>query len=236
MFTTGKKPVDLANQMLIDCCSKCSGHPDHSFDWIRDNGGMDTSASYGPYKGNKGTCKHSKATVGQEIESWAIVKPESAFMAALNDGPYHVAIDCGSLRSYKKGVLTNAQCKSPGDHDVLLVGAGEAEGKQYWRIKNSWGTSFGEAGYFRVRRDHKEMCLGEPNSFGSPASVVVGKKVVVLISNSLGLFETLGRRRCVFSSSTPTLPFGTGERVHPSTDSSVGLMAQYRQPLCRFPI
>ena len=43
------------------------------------------------------------------------------------------------------------------DHAILVVGYGQAEGTDYWLIKNSWGTSFGEDGYIRVEKG-KDLC------------------------------------------------------------------------------
>ena len=76
--------------------------------------------------------------------------------AAFGGGPLSIALNAGPLQFYKKGVF------SPGglfkcdpkklDHGVLLVGYGTDAGKDYWTVKNSWGATWGESGYFRLER------------------------------------------------------------------------------------
>ena len=41
-------------------------------------------------------------------------------------------------------------CTDPLDHAVVIVGYGTTEdGVDYWLIKNSWNTHWGEKGFFR---------------------------------------------------------------------------------------
>jgi C1A family cysteine protease len=43
-------------------------------------------------------------------------------------------------------------CGTSIDHGVLVVGYGTESGTDYWLLKNSWGTTWGEKGYFRILR------------------------------------------------------------------------------------
>ena len=65
---------------------------------------------------------------------------------ALSIKPVSVAVDASVWGAYKAGILSN--CGLDVNHGVLLVGATD----DYWKIKNSWGTSWGESGYMRLAR------------------------------------------------------------------------------------
>jgi len=42
---------------------------------------------------------------------------------------------------------------------VLVVGYGTDNGTDYWLVKNSWSTTWGEQGYFRIRRGNDECSI-----------------------------------------------------------------------------
>merc|ERR1712187_473244 len=92
-----------------------------------------------------------------------------AFSAA--DGPVSVAIQANSpfFQLYSKGVFSSNLCGANLDHGVLTVGYGVDNGKKYWKVKNSWGSSFGEDGYIRMLKGKggKGQCgiLTGPPSF-----------------------------------------------------------------------
>ena len=64
-----------------------------------------------------------------------------------------VALDAASLYYYKSGILGKSCSKNLPNHAVVLVGYGTEKGVDFWRIKNSWGTDWGEGGFFRIARN-----------------------------------------------------------------------------------
>lgn len=56
-------------------------------------------------------------------------------------------------------------CTDEIDHSVLLVGAGSDNGKNYWLVKNSWGTGWGLKGYFKVARGKNACGVSRYNWF-----------------------------------------------------------------------
>lgn len=77
-------------------------------------------------------------------------------MAAVAQQPVAVAINSRSADFffYKSGILSNPACSTAVNHAVTLIGYGTdaVTGKDYWLLKNSFGTSWGEKGFFRVLR------------------------------------------------------------------------------------
>merc|ERR1712146_68977 len=81
-----------------------------------------------------------------------------ALMEAVTQQPVSIAIeaDKSAFQLYRSGILSS-NCGTKLDHGVLLVGYGSDSGKDYWKVKNSWGANWGEDGYLRMVRN-KDMC------------------------------------------------------------------------------
>jgi C1A family cysteine protease len=154
------KLISLSEQELVDCDvdgmdQGCNGGlMDNAFDFIINNGGLATEASY-PYKASDGTCKtkNSVATITGYEDVPA--NSESSLLKAVSRQPVSVAIDAGEsdFQHYSSGVFTG-DCGTELDHGVTAVGYGtDSDGTKYWLVKNSWGTTWGEKGYIRMQRD-----------------------------------------------------------------------------------
>lgn len=165
-FLKTNKLVSLSEQNLVDCSENdygCNGGwPATALQYIKDNGGVDTEASY-PYEGKDGICRFNKDHIGATVSNIVGVLSgnESALAAAVaSDGPISVAIDASDFQHYSSGVFNVPSCKGPVDHGVVVVGYGnDATGGDYWLVKNSWGASWGENGYIKMSRGRKNQCL-----------------------------------------------------------------------------
>jgi C1A family cysteine protease len=180
----------FSEQNLVDCDNR-SGNPkgtdmgcngglmDSAFSWTMKNGGLCTEEAY-PYTAKNGDCAQSKCSVDANVapKSYSDVTPnsDSAMMSALNLGPVSIAIeaDQATFQSYKSGVFT-ANCGTSLDHGVLAVGYGTdaASGLDFYKVKNSWGTSWGEAGYIRMVRGGSTQKQGQCGMLSEPSYPVL---------------------------------------------------------------
>jgi len=107
-----------------------------------------------------GACAAPKApvamviAVGDVTQHTDVHPTEGALEAAVAGQPVSVAIEADKavFQHYTTGVLTNDACGSALDHGVLAVGYGVDNGQKYWKVKNSWGTVFGEDGFIRIAK------------------------------------------------------------------------------------
>jgi len=176
-IATGKL-VSLSEQELVDCGGSsgnqgCNGGlMDNAFEWVISNG-ICAEGDY-PYKGRGQACQKSKCKAAAHITGYKDIPQgdEDSLMAAVNLTPVSIAIeaDQSSFQFYSGGVM-DGDCGKQLDHGVLLVGYGTDNGQDYWKIKNSWGASWGESGYIRVIRGQDQCGLADAASYPTGASV-----------------------------------------------------------------
>jgi hypothetical protein len=164
----------LSEQELMDCSYSygnlaCDGGlMDNAFKYVMANG-LCTEAAY-PYTAKSSRdCKASScsASANSKITGYTDVKStENNLGAAVDMQPISIAIeaDQSGFQLYKSGVFCGV-CGTNLDHGVLAVGYGTDSGSDYWKVKNSWGTSWGEQGYIRMCRNKNECGISSEPSY-----------------------------------------------------------------------
>jgi len=108
-------------------------------------------------------------------DSFHLATVEDIQAELLKNGPLQAAfLVYKSFLNYKSGIYNKHWWQffdqELGGHAVKLVGWGEENGTPYWIVANSWGTSWGEDGYFRIARGHN-VCQFESMIYGGHAAL-----------------------------------------------------------------
>jgi len=179
-WVAGHGLTSLSEQQLVSCDTVdggCNGGwMDDAFNFALGNGGICSEESY-PYTsgttGKSGSCSSGCSAVDNTKPSgWTDVdgtkNGEANLMSAINVSPVAVAIQANQIafQTYKGGVLTGT-CGDRLDHGVLAVGYGTENGVDYWLVKNSWGDSWGEAGYIKIARADNKCGIQDAASYVS---------------------------------------------------------------------
>lgn len=137
---------------------------DYAFKYIKDNGGIDTEKTY-PYEGKDDTCRYVAKNSGATDKGFVDIpegNEDKLKQALATIGPVAVAIDASheSFQFYSEGVYFEPECDAQNlDHGVLAVGYGTDEkGQDYYIVKNSWGSSWGDQGYLKMARNKDNHC------------------------------------------------------------------------------
>ena len=159
--------VSLSEQNLVDCDNVdagCNGGlMENAFAWIIKNGGINTEGDY-PYEGRDRTCRFDEDKPTYTISDFVEIneKDEDDLTEKLATvGPVSVAIDAGkfSFQLYHEGVYYEPSCSSTRlNHGVTAVGYGTLDGDDFYHVKNSWGTGWGDGGYIKMARGRSNNC------------------------------------------------------------------------------
>jgi len=180
----GKPLRKLSAQQIVDCSTPTSGFMNHgckggtmvkSYKYIIKNGlmpwteyGYRTELNSRPEcKLEYSDCKYDKKKVVQRIDGYVNIRKgsETDLMNAVGMRPVSAAIDAHHrpFKLYRSGVFSLDACTTHLTHGLLVVGYGKTEDdnqKKYWKVKNSWGSTWGDNGYGKVVRDENMCAIG----------------------------------------------------------------------------
>jgi len=173
-FMAGNALPTLSTQQIVSCdnaAGGCNGgDTTTAFNYVIKAGGLESSASY-PYTsgaGVTGTCKFQSSLIAASISSWqwGITPCNTASTISCNNqnetglysviqnmGPMSICVDANAgWQTYTGGVYSGPCAHGYMDlnHCVQLTGYGTSGSTQYWLVRNSWGTTWGEAGYIKL--------------------------------------------------------------------------------------
>lgn len=184
-MSTGKLPDPLSVQQLVACdiypdLGCYGGDPESAVRYLKEAGGMDTASGYpdtSSRSGKNGKCEWD-GKVAVTVSGYQLAVPEcnsgqcttdeDKLAAALAKyGPLSISINSGDQQAcdwmkYKGGVL-GPKCAATAnliDHSVQLVGFDKTASTPYWKIRNSWGKSWGENGFIRIPMGENSCCVG----------------------------------------------------------------------------
>lgn len=155
---TGKNQL-FSEQQLVDCDSVdhgCRGGlMEYAYEYLEKNGVM-SDDSY-PYRGRSNKCDYDSKNVKAKVNGYHFVgtqEEDQIKQLLFENGPFAIAINASPLQFYLWGVFNpwfEWICNPKSlNHGVLLVGYGIDGNTPYWIVKNSWGSHWGEKGYFRL--------------------------------------------------------------------------------------
>jgi len=182
--------INIAPQVLISCSGDdgChGGEAYNAFEWMHTNEVTDETCSIYRARGhdNGAECapmiKCENCMPGKpcfvpdsykvyHTDEFGKVSGEQAMMQEIYQrGP----IACGiavpeALESYTGGIFEDTTGDLDIVHDVSVVGWGEENGVKYWTVRNSWGTHFGESGFFRVVRGTNNIAIETDCAWATP--------------------------------------------------------------------
>jgi len=181
-IASGGKAIRLSEQQVGSCDTEMAGCNggimSSAYEYVIKAGGITTEDEY-PYEAAEGVMPECRADFSLEaaidgaddsgdssgaqrfkITSWTQIQAEDdeELREQLRaNGPMAFAINANQMQFYQKGIDEAGMClEDQPNHAVLLVGYGQdkASGLDYWLIKNTWGTEWGEDGYYRISTEN----------------------------------------------------------------------------------
>jgi len=148
--------IPVSEQQMLDCGQgSCDGG--HMFyGWETAKNGINSEEAY-PYEAEDGTCRFdSNAIVSSVTGSKQVYPDEEDIMNALYEVGYPISIGIhagDSFKQYSGGIYSDPSCVNGRlNHAILIVGYNrDVAGEEYWIVRNSWGSNWGEGGYIKMK-------------------------------------------------------------------------------------
>jgi len=173
----------LSPQQITSCTTTClgcgGGNPINAWDYVNSFGGQDPNQDY-PYvsgiTGQTGSCDASASEVSEDVSSTigymisSAPSDEPNMLKQIESSPMSIVVDATLWQTYEGGVITSASgCGTSLDHAVQATGYNAAG--NYWIIRNSWGSTWGEDGFVYVEYGHNVCGLTAQATITTPATV-----------------------------------------------------------------
>jgi len=177
----------LSTQELVDCTADgegsqrngCEGgNTGKAYQVLEALGGAAGDRDY-RYTHTNGKCSinHHKKLVAVRDYKYVGKRSESTMKSYVGStGPLSVCVDAHDWSGYRGGIKTS--CGSKTDHCVQIVGYGSQGSTNYWKVRNSWATHFGENGYMRLKMG-KNLC-NIANDPTATSTKIVGQEDLVV--------------------------------------------------------
>lgn len=166
------KQAIFSEQWLLDCgygyegSNACNGAPLHAYATFSASKKKIVSGTKYPYRAALGSCPASVTSliadntfaVNNAYYTYSgtedMLKTLVAERGAVGIAIWIPQLTLNQLYAYRGGVFNGCASGGPivGGHAMAVVGYGSQSGQDYWLIKNSWGTGWGESGYLKLRR------------------------------------------------------------------------------------
>lgn len=159
--SSGSINVVLSPEYILGCSMSngCNGgYPDRALTYLGTNGAPVNDCV--PYSSKQNTCPSACTTSNQSFKRYyckngstmTLTSATSQKTEIQTNGPMVTIFTVyGDFYNYKSGIYHHVSGLYMGSHAVKVIGWGSSSGTDYWIIQNSWGTSWGESGYFRIQ-------------------------------------------------------------------------------------